>query len=351
MIVKSFATPSSLHARQADLQRRASSYFGVRVRLREGAAVMPDLVQLQVLDSLLRESSLTRSAARLGLSQPSVSRILARLRRHFGDPLFVRSGQRMEPTARALELAAPVAAVLAGVRQLQGGPAGFDPATAERCFRLYMVDGGVVHVLPRLLAILAGAAPGVSVRAVRCDPRELGRELEEGRIDLALGSFPDIAGAIRQRQLAQEPYATLMRAGHPCAGRLDRAAFLAQRHVVVDMSDTSHDYAAAARTLEALLAPGAVLCHVPGFTVAAHIVRHTDALATLPRRLARALAVDLGLEWADAPVALAALPLAMYWHERSHREPGSRWLRDTVRAIFDGAEAPAAHQPSPDPHP
>lgn len=313
--------------------------------------MMPDLAQLQVLDSLLRESSLTRSAERLGLSQPSVSRILARLRRHFGDPLFVRSGQRMEPTARALELAAPVAAVLAGVRQLQGGPARFDPATAERCFRLYMVDGGVVHVLPRLLAALASVAPGVSVRAVRCDPRALGRELEEGRIDLALGSFSDLPGAIRQRPLAQEPYATLMRAGHPCAGRLDRAAFMAQRHVVVDLGDTSHDYAAAAHTLETLLAPGAVLCHVPGFTVAAHIVRHTDALATLPRRLARALAADLGLESAATPLALPALPLALYWHERSHREPASRWLRDTLRAILDGAEASVAHQPLPDSRP
>lgn len=300
-----------------------------------------DLIQLQVLDSLLRESSLTRSAERLGLSQPSVSRILARLRRHFGDPLFVRSGQRMEPTARALELAAPAAAVLAGVRELQGGPARFDPASAERCFRLYMVDGGVVHMLPRLLASLATAAPGVSVRAVRCDPRELGRELEEGRVDLALGSFPDLPGTVRRRQLVQEPYATLMRAGHPCADALDRAAFLAQRHVLVDMGDTSHEYAAAARTLEGMLAPGRVLCHVPGFTVAAHVVRHTDALATLPRRLALALAADLGLVAAPTPVALASLPLALYWHERSHREPGSRWLRDLVRCLLSGAEAPA----------
>jgi DNA-binding transcriptional LysR family regulator len=302
----------------------------------ESPGMMPDLVQLQVLDSLLRESSLTRSAERLGLSQPSVSRILARLRRHFGDPLFVRIGQRMEPTARALELAEPVAAVLAGVRQLQGGPAHFDPATTDRCFRLTMVEGGVADVLPKLLHHLETAAPGVSLRTVRCDTHELAYALEQGRVELALGSFPGLAGSIRQREFAREPYATLMRAGHPCIGRLDRDAFLAQRHVLVDMDDTGHDYASTVRTLESLLAPGKVLCRVHGFTAAAHIVRHTDALMTLPQRLAHALGDDLGLVVAEVPLALPSLPLLLYWHERSHRDPANRWLRDAVRSVMCG---------------
>jgi DNA-binding transcriptional LysR family regulator len=297
-----------------------------------------DLLQLQVLDSLLREGSLTRTADQLGLAQPTVSRVLARLRRHFGDPLFVRAGQRMEPTARALELSEPLAAVLAGVRSMEGGSANFDPGKDERCFRLYMVDGGVVHVLPRLLRGLGDAAPHVSVRSVQCDPRELEGQLEQGRIDLVLGSFPQLANHIHKRPLWLERYATVMRAGHPCATGLDHATFVRQRHVLVALGDTHHEYGVAARALADLLPPAAILCHVPGFTAAAHIVRHTDALATLPRRLAHALAADLDLRVVDTPLALPTLQLSLYWHERTHRDAANAWLRERVRQVL-GASA------------
>jgi DNA-binding transcriptional LysR family regulator len=299
----------------------------------------PDLIQLQVLDSLLRERSLTRTADLLGMSQPTVSRMLARLRTHFGDPLFVRTGQRMQPTMRALELTEPVAAVLAGVRQLQGGSARFDPATAERCFFLYMVDGSAVLLLPRLLAALSDTAPGVSVRTVQCDPRELEQQLEQGKVDLVLGSFPHLLSNIHQRPLWLESYATVMRPGHPCARDLDSESFIAQRHVLVSMGDTNHEYAAAGRTLESLLPASAELCHVASFTAAAHIVLRTDALATLPRGLAHVLAEDLGLLAVDTPVALPSLQLAVYWHARCHRDPANQWLRNLVREVLCGPDA------------
>jgi DNA-binding transcriptional LysR family regulator len=278
------------------------------------------------------------------MSQPTVSRILARLRRHFGDPLFVRAGQRMQPTARALELAEPLAAVLAGVRQMQAGSAAFDHASSERCFRLYMVDGAIVHMLPRLLGVIAESAPKLAIRTVQCDPAELEQQLEHGKIDLALGSFPHLLNNIHQRPLSVENYATVMRRGHPCARTLDRASFAAQRHVLVTMGDVNHEYAAAGRILDAMLPASAVLCHVPSFTAAAHIVLHTDALATLPLRLAHSLADDLGLEAVETPVSLPPLQLAMYWHERSHRDPANRWLRNVVRGLL-GDEPGAAAEP------
>jgi DNA-binding transcriptional LysR family regulator len=303
---------------------------------------MLDLSQLQVLDSLLREQSLTRTADLLGMSQPTVSRILARLRQHFGDPLFVRAGQGMQPTARALELAAPLAAVLAGVRQLQGGSAVFDPASSERSFCLYMVDGAIIHVLPRLLAAMAGIAPRIAIRTVQCDPQELEQQLEHGRIDLALGSFPQLLNNIHQRPLWTESYATVMRRGHPCARALDRSTFVSQRHVLIALGDVNHQYALAGRILDAMLPPSAVLCHVPSFTAAAHIVLHTDAVATLPLRLAHSLADDLGLDAVETPVTLPPLQLAMYWHERSHRDPANRWLRDVVRTVVGGDGKPSS---------
>jgi len=317
------------------------------------ARVIPDLSQLRILDSLLREGSLTRTAELLGMTQPTVSRSLARLRRHFGDPLLVRAGQRMQPTARALELSGPIAAVLDAARLLEGGPAAFDAASASRSFGLYMVDGAVVNILPRLLNGLAqadGGAPGVQLRSVHIDPSTIEQQMERGHIDLAIGRFPHLVNNIRQRKLWQDEYACVMRPGHACAGRLDRDAYLTHRHVLIEMEHTSHHNAAVTRKLESLLEPSRILCHVPSFTSAAHIALHTDAIATIPRRLARPLARDLGLVLADLPadlpMQLPPLQLALYWHERSHRDPANVWLREFVRSTLQEEEA----APPPVPH-
>ena len=302
--------------------------------------MIPDFTQLRILDSLLREGSLTRTAELLGMSQPAVSRALARLRRHFGDPLFVRSGQRMQATARALELAGPVSGVLDAVRQLEGGPVAFDPARATRSFNLYMVDGAVVNILPQLLDGLARMGEGAArlqLRSAHSDPGALEGRLERGQIDLAIGRFPQLVNNIRQRKLWDDGYACVMRRGHPCAGRLDRDAYLGHRHVLIEMENTSHHNEVVTRKLESMLEPTRILCHVPSFTSAAHIALHTDAIATIPLRLARPLARDLGLVVADLPIELPRLQLALYWHERSHRDPANQWLRGFVRATLAGA--------------
>jgi DNA-binding transcriptional LysR family regulator len=303
--------------------------------------VIPDLSQLLILDSLLREGSLTRTAELLGMSQPTVSRALARLRTHFDDPLFVRTGQRMVATTRALALAGPIAAVLDAARDLDSGPAVFDPLTAQRSFGLYMVDGAVVNILPQLLAGLArleGGASGLQLRSVHTDPGAIEAQLERGHIDLAIGRFPQLVNNIRRRKLWTDEYACVMRAGHPCAGQLDRDAYLTHRHVLIEMEQTSQHNGAVTRKLETLLAPSRILCHVPSYTSAAHIALHTDAIATIPLRLARPLARDLGLVLARLPIDLPPVHLALYWHERSHRDPANVWLRAFVRSTLTASD-------------
>jgi len=303
--------------------------------------VIPDLSQLLILDSLLREGSLTRTAELLGMSQPTVSRALARLRSHFDDPLFVRTGQRMVATTRALELAGPIAAVLDAARELDSGPAVFDPLTAHRSFGLYMVDGAVVNILPRLLAGLArleDGASGLQLRSVHIDPGAIEAQLERGHIDLAIGRFPQLVNNIRRRKLWTDEYACVMRAGHPCASQLDRDAYLTHRHVLIEMEQTSQHNGIVTRKLESLLAPSRILCHVPSYTSAAHIALHTDAIATIPLRLARPLARDLGLVLARLPIDLPPVQLALYWHERSHRDPANVWLRAFVRSTLTASD-------------
>jgi DNA-binding transcriptional LysR family regulator len=313
-----------------------------------------DLQHLQIFDILLVERNLTRCARVLNMTQPALSKTLARLRLYFGDPLFVRVALRMEPTPKALELAQPVRAILDSVRALRSDHAPFDPLVSERRFSFFMIDAAVVQLLPPLLAILRVEAPKVHVQAVPCDVHHLDQWLESGLVDLAIGAFESLTQGIRRHPLWTESYVSLFREGHPRlnAGSLmahsDEAGtqtalerFVAEQHALVSVAGTGHGYANAERLLESVLPPGNIVCRVPTFAAAAHIARNSDIVATVPRTLGVALADDLDLVAVEPPLPLPSMEIALYWHDRFHRDPGSQWLRAVFRRLFlrDAAQA------------
>src|SRR5688572_11984454 len=178
-----------------------------------------DLNLLRVLDAVLHEGGVTPAAARLGLTQPAVSNALARLRRVFGDPLFVRSAAGVDATPFARELAEPVRQALALLESALAHGPGFDPATSTRAFRFYMSDLGQVEFLPPLMERVQSAAPGVRLEAVAFDLEHIGAALGAGALDLAVGFLPALGPPVERQALFRDPYVCLMRADHPAVGK------------------------------------------------------------------------------------------------------------------------------------
>src|SRR5688500_16796290 len=106
----------------------------------EQVATLPDVNLLRLFDLLYSTHSVTRTAEQLGLSQPTVSIWLGKLRRQLNDPLFVRAPSGMQPTPRADELIAPARQALEALRSLTARGASFDPARSARRFRICMTD-------------------------------------------------------------------------------------------------------------------------------------------------------------------------------------------------------------------
>src|SRR6218665_308560 len=125
-----------------------------------------DLHLLRVLDAMLDLRSTTQVAEHLGMSQPSVSYGLNRMRELVGDPLFTRVGNTMQPTPRALELASPIQRILDTLEGEVFAPKRFDAALAHRDFTLCMTDIGELHYIPRLMAAAQAVAPGITFRVV-----------------------------------------------------------------------------------------------------------------------------------------------------------------------------------------
>jgi len=300
-----------------------------------GNTVEVDLRQLRAFEVLLRERNLTRAATVLGVAQPALSKTLAKLRRYFADPLFVRAGHRMEPTAKSLELADAVHALLDDATMLRARHRPFDPKTSTRTFSFSVVDAGLVHLLPPLLAHLEEHAPGVRLRVTPMEFQELEAALEAGHLDFAMGSFRSRSKRIRRQTLWSVGYVSVVRRDHPrLVAKPSLAAFAAERHVLVSTARTGHEHQLVERALERVLAEERIVCRVPTFMAAAYAASRTDVVATVPAGIASELSDALRLRAFAPPVRLPRIDVAQHWHERFHREPGSRWIRSVFVDLF-----------------
>src|SRR5262245_39672615 len=173
-----------------------------------------DLNLLVALDALLTERSVTRAAAHIGIGQSAMSHNLARLRGLFGDELMTRGPAGMQPTPRALALADPVRIALAQIETLVSRAEAFDPATAERTFRIAMPDSTEVLIGPALLAYVCEHAPGIRFRFYAAEGQGLLEDLDADRIDLAIGVGAFTGGQVhhKRRVLATDSYLVMFNA-------------------------------------------------------------------------------------------------------------------------------------------
>ena len=301
-----------------------------------------DLNLLVVFNQLLVERRVSKVADNLGISQPAVSNSLAKLRKLFGDELFLRTPKGMEPTPFADQLAESVSYALAMIHSGVNQRTTFEPATAKRAFTIGMTDIGEIYFLPALIEHLRTEAPGITLSTVRNAAVNLRDELESGKVDLGVGLLPQLKAGFFQRRLFTQSYVCLMRRGH----RLDKrkislAEFSAAEHLVVISAGTGHG-----KVDELLQRSGverSVRLTVPHYVSVGHILRGSDLIATVPERLANRLIEPFGLAKVPHPAKLPDVAINVFWHAKYHRSPDNRWLRGVVFDLF-GDEDPGARR-------
>lgn len=300
-----------------------------------------DMNLLVALDALLGEASVSRAAQRIGLSQPAMSHALARLRDIVGDPLLVRVGARMELTARAEDLRAPLAEALEQVRSLFATN-GFDPGTSTRRFALAIPDLVVDLLMPPLVERVAASAPSVRLDVVPWQAPSAATTDEFSRsIDLVLSCKADAYPGFHRQKLYTDKDALAVRRGHPMGQRLNRlATFLEARHVAVVSHGQRLDM------IDEWLLPAGVerriALAVPSYFQALRMAARTDLVAFVPSRLIAALARPLSLVAVAPPLDPGVDEQFMFHPVKAHNDPGSIWLRTIVRDIARGLDAEQA---------
>jgi DNA-binding transcriptional LysR family regulator len=292
-----------------------------------------DLNLLVVFHEMFQSRNVSAVARRVGLSQPTVSNALSRLRKTCGDELFVRTAQGMQPTPYAQRIAEPIAHALASVTQALNQEERFDPASSQRRFVIAMTDVGEIHFMPALVELCQRIAPQVGISSVRASAVDWQQEMETGQIDLAIGAFADVAQSLYHRRLFSQNHVTLFKRGHRFgAGKVDLKEFLTARHLMVTSRESPYDQINA--RLEKAGIARSVNFRVPHFTAVPYIVGTSDLVATVPAKLAQQACGPFGLDFITPPLRLPALHTNILWHRRYHQDGGNQWLRGLIAENF-----------------
>ncbi len=298
----------------------------------------PDLKLLRCFAALMDERSVSKAALKLGLSQPAASHALGRLRRLFDDPLLLKGRGRMTPTARALELEAGVRTLLEGVGRLARRPAEFAPANSRTRFAVMSPEFVEYLLAPRLAAHAETHAPGIDIVFRSSDPEHAPDWFESGEIDIRLGWVPDPPPLLRMKMLFRDPLVCIARRGHPrLKGKLTAAQYLEAAHVRVEQPRTRVSSGAVDTAVAAIGGRLRVALQVQNPFALAHAVAQSNLVSTVPQRLAQAMAGHHPLQILALPIDVPDARIAMYWHERNHKQPAQRWFRqllaDTAREL------------------
>lgn len=311
-----------------------------------------DLNLLKVLGALLDERSVARAAERLCVTPSAVSHALARLRRSFDDPLFVRAGSAMVPTPRAEGLARPIALLVASLEAGLGGALpgeAFDPARTRRTLRVAAPGALELTLVPALAAALRARAPGWGLAVEPFERRSYEADLASGRVDfvLAVGGHTPASTLTGVADLWWDELVAVVGPGSGLAGRDGPLAFdeyLALPQVYPLPWGLTQNY------LDVELARSGrhrrLVLDLPSYAGVGAVLAASDLIASMPDRTAAALVrLHPGLRMLAIEPARRS-PLALLWSRAGEREPALRWARALVQEVADGI-GPVGRQSNP----
>lgn len=278
---------------------------------------------------LMRERSVSAAAHKLFLGQPAVSGALARLRQLFGDELLVRGTRGMEPTPRALDLAAAIEPAVALLQQAIAVPPAFDPASAERLFVLGMPDWVEHWLMPGLLARVRRLAPRVRIVLKESNPFAVADMLDKDEIELGVAALRTGPRWQHQRPLREMGFRCVYDPRQlPFAGAVTLAQYVAVPHLLVSYRG------AVEGTADAVLAGIGLrrdVCYTtPRFSAVPGVLGANAIVSTVPEVLADRWAAAGLLASSALPIAMDRFAVSMAWHARRDDDAALHWLMGVI---------------------
>jgi DNA-binding transcriptional LysR family regulator len=287
-----------------------------------------DLQLLRVLCAVMETRSVSKAADLLGVTQPTTSYLLGRLREELGDSLFLKTNKGMSPTPRTLAIYRDVRRGL-DVLDSALSPAGFDPAKSERNFKLAMSDIGEMVFLPPILQRLHASAPRITIEVIQVPLQQLPRALDFGDIDFGIGNLPEICSETSYQMAFREHYVCLLRQRHRSIKMsLSRKLFEEAEHIIVSSPFTGH-HSVERSLLERGIRRRPSL-KIPNYTSVPNVIAETDLLVIAPSRVAKAFEATHDIRSLPLPVKIPLFDVRVHWSPRHEANDDHRWMRELL---------------------
>lgn len=291
-----------------------------------------DMNLLVVLEALFNEKTVTGASQVLGLSQPATSHALGRLREALNDPLFVREGRTLTPTAYARAIEPRAREAVQTAREILASASDFDPATSVRAFRISSQDYVATLVSSRFEERVRRRAPHIKLRFTGRSTEPPSFDLLSGRLDVAIGLFDVVPPGIVAKVLRREHFVGIVRKGLrvPDARTLD--GYCALPHVLV--SPRGGETGLVDDALERIGKRRDVLIQMQSFLSVPALVRLNDLVSTVPRGLMEIPSIDHGIERFVPPVEMPGTKLTLLSAHGFENAPAHRWLVATLGELL-----------------
>lgn len=294
-----------------------------------------DLNLLLVFETLMRERHAGRAAEVLGLTQPAVSHALSRLRHLLEDPLFVKHARGMQPTPRAEALAVPIASALHALRAALNERQAFDPAEAKRTVGIAASDYIGFTLIPKLMAVIQKAAPGMDIRLLPASRGTVLQQLRRREADIIIGPTAAAPEGVELMPLFTERLVLIARKEHPALWKkLTPEAFAKLQYLLV--SPGGGPFGLVDEALREAGLSRRIAVTIPHFLAAPFIIGATDLVALLSERVARQLAGAAGLAVHESPIAIPPWTIGLAYLPGAVADPAIDWLVKLAREISAG---------------
>ncbi len=292
-----------------------------------------DLNLLKIFNAIYVNGSVSSASDTIGMSQPSVSRGLNKLRLHFDDPLFVRSGNGVAPTAKAKSMVDSVRNALSLIDSVHDDSTVFDPLTQDRNFRLLLPDPAEVRVIPHIINRLPQGSP-ITFEVLAYSGLDLSNAFTKGSVDAAVLPFTSHAEDVAYQNLYSETGVLIARRGHPLL--TDGFSFpLLDKLRLILLPDHVTRLARLEEVLKTFNISPHTVCVTHKISSIPRIVATTDLVSFLPRDYAETLREFWGVDVFPIPeTELESQKVYLLYSKSKHNDPAIRWICEEIRSAY-----------------
>lgn len=306
-----------------------------------------DLNLLVYLDALLSTRNVTQAAESMGISQPAMSNGLRRLRELFSDPLLIRTKDGMSPTERAEELQPLIRQIVASVESAVEPDKGFDPAVADRVFRLSVSDYGEGTLMPPLLRRMDVIAPNITLDILT--PSDVSYEdVESGNVDLVINRFDDLPQSFHNRVIWRDDFSCMISRHNAIRDNFNLDSYLEASHVWVSKTgmgigvgvepDAVQQLGWVDDALSRMGKKRRIRVFTRHYQAAMQLAELRDLVITLPSKSARLQKDNPDVIILPPPFEIPEIELKMAWSPLLQHNPAHQWLRGLIADVAAGLD-------------